>query len=77
MAVKNFYTATDVNPGDIFVCAVTLHVNDFGYRVYRCAYGSQNEHEGVPQGTRILQEKAVAEALFPIIRDLGLGVDDV
>ena len=52
MPIKDFYTATTAEPGDVFVCIVTCHITEMGYKLYRCGWPPrvQTEQE-VPQGS--------------------------
>jgi hypothetical protein len=79
MPIKNFYTVRpdELQPGDVLVCTVTLHVGYHGdppvYRMYRCGYPPAIGEEGIPQGSAILSSvEQVAAALFPVVRDAGL-----
>ena len=66
MTIKNFYTATYVQPGDVFVAAVKVMVQyDGTYRVYRCEWPHDNE----PQGAQMGDEMTTIEEIFPIIRN--------
>ena len=66
MTIKNFYTATDVQPGDVFVAAVKVMVQyDGTYRVYRCEW----PHDHEPQGAQMGDEMMTVEEIFPIIRN--------
>lgn len=69
----------EVQEGNLVMAVVvTCHVVKRGgktfYRLYRCGYPAQ-EHDGVPQGSRIAGEKAVAEQLFPVVGWAGCEPD--
>ena len=69
MPIKDFYNATDVQPGDIFVCIVKVMVGTFGeYTVYRCKWPADYiGDDGTPQGGSMGDETLKIENLFPII----------
>jgi hypothetical protein len=63
--VVNSYTISpyDIQQGDIALITVKIvMVREGFYRIYR---GLHSNTEEVPQGSRIHNEKAVCEALFP------------
>ena len=63
MRVINAYSAQpdDIEPGDIMLFVVKAIMTQQGkYRLYRCFYEGLN----VPQGSRIVNEREVCEALF-------------
>lgn len=65
MRVVNAYTVRpdDIETGDVMLFVVKAMVVRPGvYRLYRCAAKLLG---GVPQGSRILNESEVCEALFP------------
>lgn len=69
--VDSVYVRPDeLKSGDVLVAVVTLHVmqrgDDFVFRMYRCSHPPQ-EHEGIPQGSRIADEKELAQQLFPVV----------
>lgn len=69
----------ELEPGDVMVVTVTLHVVKRGdglvFRIYRCGYPPQ-VHEGVPQGSRIgVHEWEVAQELFPVVAWAGIEPD--
>ena len=66
MTLKNFYTATDIQPGDVFACVVTCHITERGYRLYRCEYDAPT-YGGIPQGMNYPNGNILD--LFPIVRD--------
>ena len=70
--IKNFYTATEAEPGDIFVCVVTCHISEMGYRTYRCAWPPQMGGGDVPRGSAMFDTSEVVKQLFPIVSDLGI-----
>lgn len=82
MTLKNFYTIgpDDIETGDVFVAAVTLHVvgkekdGTLRIRMYRC----QHEGDGIPQGTRLDQESELlfSKALFPVTHFINKPVVD-
>lgn len=52
----------DIQVGDVMLFVVKAMVVGPGlYRLYRCKF----EGESLPQGSRVLNEKAVCEELFP------------
>ena len=52
MPLKNFYTANDALPGDIFMVVVKATVQyDGSFRLYRCPW--QGWEEDIPQGDRV------------------------
>ncbi len=69
--IKNFYTATDIQPGDIFVCTIVVRVqHDGSYRVYRCPWpGAEIGSDGTPQGDQIGDENTPISKIFPIIQN--------
>lgn len=86
MSIKDFYmtSPSDLEPGDVLVCTVTLHVgyheNANGnrvFRMYRCRYPGENlGSDGIPQGDRIYtNQEEVAQALFPIALNAGFEPD--
>lgn len=83
MRVKNFYSATSAEPGDIFLVTVKAVVQDDGtYRLYRCPA----DVDYVPEGDRLFEGKMyttiahddtgkvcmgieiTAQQLFPVLR---------
>jgi len=76
MTFKHFYTVkpNELEPGDVLVCTVTLHVNAFGFRMYRCDW--QPGHDEIPQGSRIYSNlDELAQSLFPVVLDADLKGD--
>ena len=67
MPIKDFYTATSIQPGDVFLVTIKATVQyNSTYRLYRCPAVRVG---GEPQGDRLYtDEKVVAEALFPILQ---------
>jgi hypothetical protein len=67
MTIKNFYTATTIEPGDVFLVTIKAMVQyDGSYRLYRCPAVRIG---GEPQGDRLYKdEQVVAEAIFPILQ---------
>ena len=76
--IKDFYTTSpaDLEPGDVMVATVTLHVLSHGpyVKLYRCRFNGEVSQDGVPQGESISGPKvhAVVEALFPAAIWAGL-----
>ncbi len=84
--LKNFYEVrpNELEPGDVLVCTVTLHVSHFlqedgkpFFKMYWTGFPPETfDGAGVPQGTRISfarkEENAVARALFPVVVAAGL-----
>jgi hypothetical protein len=73
-------TPVELEEGDkVMVVTVACHVIKQGdrcyYRLYRCGY-PPCEHEGIPQGSRILDEAVVAQQLFPVVTYAGLAPDE-
>ena len=64
--IKNFYTANTVEPGDVFVCVVTCHITEMGYKLYRCAWPPQI-YDNVPQGEGMYDTGEIVQQLFPIV----------
>lgn len=66
--------AYSINPGDIREGDVMLFVvkamvvGPRRYRLYRCLF----EGEGVPQGDRLLRERAVCKELFPSLAQVAV-----
>jgi len=64
--------------GKVMAVVVTCHVIKRGgkcyYRLYRCSY-PPDEHEGIPQGSRIGDVEAIVEQLFPVITWSGIDQD--
>ena len=73
MTIKNFYTANTAEPGDVFVCIVTCHISEMGYKLYRCNWPPrvQTEQE-VPQGSSMHDTYEVVRQLFPIVPNLNI-----
>lgn len=78
MTVVNALTVKphEVKPGDemLFVVkAMVSRADDNGklrYRIYRCKWnGDEND---IPQGSRVLDDKAVAESIFPTLTTIGV-----
>ena len=75
--LKNFYTATSAEPGDVFACVVTCHVTPMGtLSFYRCEY-PPDLYDGVPQGMFYGDntDEVKLQDLFPTIRDHVLGYE--
>lgn len=80
MKIKNFYTATSVEPGDVFVVTVKAMIQyDGTFKLYRCPYPTP-EYEDEPQGDRLFETQSfdgkwdveiVGETLFPILGYVG------
>ena len=71
MPIKNFYTANTAEPGDVFVCVVTCHISEMGYRLYRCEFPPQMSGD-VPQGSAMYDTDEVVRQLFPIVSNLEI-----
>ena len=69
--IKNFYTANTAEPGDVFVCVVTCHIDETGYKLYRCAWSPQI-YDDVPQGEGMYDTSEVIKHLFPIVSNLEI-----
>lgn len=69
---------SELAAGDVMVVVVTCHIMQCGdglsYRLYRCGYPPP-EIKGIPQGSRILGEKEVAQSLFPVVGWAGAEPD--
>ena len=66
MRLINAYTVTpdEIKAGDVMLFIVkALVVRPKVYRLYRCAV----EQGGIPQGSRIINEQEVCDALFPTL----------
>jgi len=80
--MKNPYTATSLEPGDVMCVTVKLmvchHKDGHGkpyYKLYCCPYPDPVPN-GIPQGDRMYRNAAeVAEVLFPIAAWVGLQPD--
>ena len=72
MAIKNFYTANTAEPGDVFVCVVTCHISEMGYKLYRCEWPPQVADDDVPQGSAMYDTSEVVKQLFPIVANLEI-----
>jgi len=71
--IKNFYTANTAEPGDVFVCIVTCHINEMGYKLYRCGWPPQVQTEyEVPQGSAMYNTYEVVRQLFPLVVNLEI-----
>ena len=62
----------ELKGGDIMAVIVTCHVIDWKghlrYQLYRCPFPpGDSMHNGIPQGSRISDEEAVATQLFPVV----------
>jgi len=69
----------EVRAGDVMICTVTLHVfagrgDGLLYRMYRCPHNGP-ELDRIPQGSRMGDEKAVQEQLFPVVGWAGARPD--
>jgi hypothetical protein len=75
MPIKNFYTATTVEPGDVFVVTIKAMVRHDGtVKLYRCPWpNAEIGHDGTPQGDELyagrtsLSISDVASTIFPIL----------
>ena len=68
MPVKNFYTATTAEPGDVFLVVIKATVQyDGTYRLYRCPY--ECKADDIPQGDRLYNDtdNDLGEVIFPIL----------
>ena len=72
MPIKNFYTANTAEPGDVFVCVVTCHISEMGYKLYRCDFPALENGDGVPQGSAMYDTHEVVRQLFPIVPNLNI-----
>jgi hypothetical protein len=65
MTIKNFYTATSAEPGDVFLVTIKAMVQyDGSYRLYRCPY----KGDDMPQGDRLYTDSDdLGEVIFPIL----------
>ena len=73
--IKNFYTANTAEPGDVFVCVVTCHITEMGYKLYRCAYPPDtyfDAFDAIPQGEGMYDTSEVVKQLFPIVVNLEI-----
>jgi hypothetical protein len=71
--IKNFYTANTAEPGDVFVCIVTCHISEMGYKLYRCNWPPRVETEQeIPQGSAMYDTHETVKQLFPIVSNLGI-----
>ena len=88
--VLDAYTAAprELQLGDTMLFVIKAVITRGGYRLYRCSYpwpdtGSTLHHvrhvdrEGIPQGSRIPNEQAVADAIFPILRCFEVEPDNL
>lgn len=74
MEVVNAYTVSpsDIKQGDVMLFVVKAMVTREGwYRLYRCEYTGSTDLDDIPQGSRILNEKEVCEALFPSLAQVA------
>lgn len=81
MKIKNFYTATSVEPGDVFVVTVKAMIQyDGTFKLYRCPYPTPEYEREEPQGDRLIEMETfdgrwdveiVGETLFPILGYAG------
>ena len=69
--IKNFYTANTAEPGDVFVCVVTCHIDERGYKLYRCEY-PPDLYDSIPQGEGMSDTSEVVKRLFPIVSNLEI-----
>ena len=71
--IKNFYTAHEAKPGDIFVVTVKVMVQyDGRYKIYRCPWpDAQIGEDGSPQGDDLYASQddlqTTAETLMPVL----------
>jgi len=71
--IKDFYTAHEVEPGDVLVVTVKVMVQyDGAYKIYRCPYPDPEiGMDGTPQGDRlyadVLDLRIMAETLMPVL----------
>lgn len=83
MTYKNFYTATEIQPGDEFVVTFKVMIQyNYTARGYRCGWNGK-EHEvvnarGLPEGEQMLPEstEAAMKALMPTIHYAVYGEDE-
>ena len=74
MEVVNAYTISpsDIKQGDVMLCVIKAMVTGPGwYRLYKCEYMYSTTPDDIPQGSRILNEKEVCEALFPSLAQVA------
>ena len=71
MTIKNFYTDNTAEPGDIFICVVTCHISEMGYKLYRCEFPPEM-YEGIPQGSAMNDTSETVRQLFPIVPNLNI-----
>ena len=73
MPFKNFYTANTAEPGDVFVCVVTCHISEMGYKLYRCEwFPVSRDDNDIPQGSAMYDTDEVVKQLFPIVSNLDI-----
>jgi hypothetical protein len=75
--IVNAYTviSSELRPGDTMLFVLkAIVMRDGRYRIYRCPYEA---HGDIPQGSRVYDETAVAEAIFPVLGWAGLRPDDM
>ena len=69
--IINFYNVRpdELQEGDVLVCILTAHVHyDGSVSVYRCKYpNAYVGDEGIPQGSKIGNEKSTVEQIFPVL----------
>lgn len=73
MPLKNFYSASSAEPGDVFVCTIkVMVVYDGHYRIYRCPLEAETDDEGIPQGDRLFGDpkkvRVAIETIMPVLR---------
>ena len=73
MTIKNFYTAHDAKPGDVFVVTVKVMIQyDGRYKLYRCPWpNAELGYDGTPQGDELYGDEddlqTMAETLMPVL----------
>lgn len=69
----------ELQGGDVMAVTVTCHIfsgsDSLVYRLYRCQWPVERWRIGIPQGSRIGNEEAVATQLFPVVR-YAKGIPD-
>ena len=64
----------EIQQGDVMLCIIKAVVtyqdgDDIRYRVYKCHY--PNNEGGIPQGSIVLDDRAVARNCFPTLARVG------
>ena len=76
--LKNFFRATSIEPGDVFVVTVKVMCDaNFNFRVYRCKWpDAYIDSMGLPDGDYHGDETLRIEQLMPIIQNWKASIGE-